>query len=230
MQPQEIFKRYEKKYLLEKEQYQRLQEALQDRMEIDQYGKHTICNIYFDTSNYELIRTSIDKPIYKEKLRLRSYGVPKEDDVVFVELKKKFDGIVYKRRVPMKLSEARRYLYQGKYPGKDSQILREVEYVRKHYHLVPEVYLAYERIALFGKENPDLRMTFDMDIRGRETNLDLAAGSYGDPIMKEGQVLMEVKIPEAMPVWMSEIFSELSIYPGSFSKYGEYYIQHILAC
>ena len=148
---QEVFKRYEKKYMLTREQYNQLMSSLITKMCPDSYGKHTICNIYFDTPDYQLIRTSLDKPVYKEKIRLRSYGVPKEDDTVFLELKKKYDGVVYKRRVPMTLREARNYLYKGIKPEKGSQILREIDYAYQFYQTKPMVYLAYERIAFCGK-------------------------------------------------------------------------------
>lgn len=225
---QEVFKRYEKKYMLTREQYNQLMSSLITKMCPDSYGKHTICNIYFDTPDYQLIRTSLEKPVYKEKIRLRSYGVPKEEDTVFLELKKKYDGVVYKRRVPMTLREARNYLYKGIRPEKDSQILREIDYAYQFYQAKPMVYLAYERIAFYGKENPDLRVTFDMNIRARRTDPDLARGTYGTLLLDEGKMLMEVKIPGAMPVWMSELFSELKIYPISFSKYGTYYKNYIL--
>lgn len=224
---QEVFKRYEKKYMISMEQYNELMSRMITKMNADQYGKHTICNIYFDTPDYSLIRRSLDKPVYKEKLRLRSYGIPEQEDTVFIELKKKFDGVVYKRRIPMLLHEARKYLYYGIVPEQDSQILQEVDYAMKLYEPKPKVYLAYERIAFYGKEDSELRVTFDMNIRAREHNLDLTKGSYGIPLLEKGMLLMEVKIPGAVPTWMSRVFSELAIYPISYSKYGTYYKEYI---
>lgn len=226
---QEVFKRYEKKYMLSLEQYHELISRMITRVEADRYGKHTICNIYFDTPDYRLIRQSLEKPVYKEKLRLRSYGVPGDEDMVFLELKKKYDGVVYKRRVEMPLKEARKYLYYGIHPENPGQILKEIDYACQLYEARPMVYLAYERIAFFGKENPDLRITFDMNIRARDYNLELNRGTYGIPLLDSGKMLMEVKIPGAMPVWMSGLFSELKIYPVSFSKYGAYYRDYIAA-
>lgn len=224
---QEVFKRYEKKYIISIEQYNELMSQMITRMSADQYGKHTISNIYFDTSGFDLIRTSLNKPTYKEKIRLRSYGQPAEDNSVFIELKKKFDGVVYKRRVPLPLKDARKYLYYGIKPEKDSQILREIDYSMNLYEPKPKVYLAYERIAFFGKEDPELRVTFDMNIRARENNLDLSKSSYGIPLLEKGMLLMEIKIPGAMPVWMSRMLSEIKIFPVSFSKYGTYYNKYI---
>ncbi|MGN0159257.1 MAG: polyphosphate polymerase domain-containing protein [Brotaphodocola sp.] len=225
---QEVFQRYEKKYMLTREQYNQLISNMITKMCPDSYGKHTICNIYFDTLDYQMIRTSMDKPVYKEKIRLRSYGVPNEGDTVFLELKKKYDGVVYKRRVPMTLGEARNYLSKGIKPEKDSQILREIDYAYQFYQARPMVYLAYDRIAFYGNENPELRVTFDMNLRARQFDLDLARGTYGTSLMEEGMMLMEVKIPGSMPMWMSELFSNLKIYPTTFSKYGTYYKNYIL--
>lgn len=135
---QDVFARYEKKYKLTLSQYAALRRWLQDRMEVDSYGLHTICNIYYDTPDFQLIRTSLEKPVYKEKLRLRSYGVPGGDTPVFVELKKKLDGVVYKRRVSLPLREAKRYLaYEGR-PDLDCQILREIDWALARYPLEPK--------------------------------------------------------------------------------------------
>ncbi|MCC8061349.1 MAG: polyphosphate polymerase domain-containing protein [Clostridiales bacterium] len=226
---QEIFERYEKKYRISMKQYQALIGQLLERMTADSYGKHTICNIYFDTPDYQMIRRSLDKPEYKEKLRLRSYGVPGEEDTVYLELKKKYEGIVYKRRAGLPLSEARKFLYYGIRPQKDSQILREIDYTLRFYEARPMAYIAYDRIAFFGKEDPDLRITFDMNIRGRSCDLDLSRSTYGTLFLGRGELLMEVKIPEAMPLWMSHLFAELEIYPTNFSKYGTYYQDYIAA-
>ncbi|MGL5436860.1 MAG: polyphosphate polymerase domain-containing protein [Lachnospiraceae bacterium] len=226
---QEVFRRYEKKYMITIEQYNDLMSQMITKMSADQYGKHTISNIYFDTPGFDLIRTSLSKPVYKEKIRLRSYGTPGEEDTVFIELKKKFDGVVYKRRIPMPLKDARKYLYYGIIPEGSSQILQEIDYAMNLYKPKPKVYLAYERIAFYGKEDPELRVTFDMNIRARENNLDLSKGTYGIPLLEKGKLLMEIKIPGVMPVWMSRLLSELEIFPVSYSKYGTYYKEYIAA-
>lgn len=225
---QDVFKRYEKKYMITMEQYHELIGRMMQKMSPDQYGKHTICNIYFDTPGYGIIRSSLEKPVYKEKIRLRSYGLPQEDDTVYIELKKKYDGVVYKRRVPMRLGDARKYLYYGIKPESEGQIFREIDYAVQFYRPKPAVYLAYERIAFFGKEDPELRVTFDMNIRARDYDLDLSKGSHGIRLLDNHQMLMEVKIPGAMPVWMSHLFAKLGIYPVSYSKYGTYYQAYIV--
>ena len=222
---QQVFKRYEKKYLLTAEQEKEFLKVIEGKMVMDKYGEHTICNIYFDDDRFSLIRESLEKPFYKEKLRLRTYGVPKDGDhQSFIEIKKKFDGVVYKRRIPLKLKDAEAYLYEGKRPKKDSQILHEIDWFMKvHAEVKPKVVLTYVRRAFYGTENKDFRMTIDRDITCRYNSLRLTDGVFGDKILEEGTSLLEIKIPGIMPLWMSEILSKLKVFPASFSKYGTYY-------
>ena len=224
MAAQTVFKRYEKKYLLTGAQEAAFLKAIDKKMAMDKYGEHTVCNIYFDTEDYDLIRNSIEHPIYKEKLRLRSYGVPEsEDSKVFLEIKKKYDGVVYKRRIQLKLKEAEDYLYSGIHPDNDTQIMREIDWFLKTNPVVPAVFLAYDRRAFAGIEEPDFRLTLDRNIRCRKDHLHLSDGADGGRILDEDLTLMEIKIPGVMPLWMAQILSELSIRPVSISKYGTYY-------
>ena len=166
----------------------------------------------------------MEKPLYKEKFRVRSYGVPAKTGSVFMEIKKKFDGIVYKRRVMSGVGETMEYLRGGEEPEvTDPQILQEIQWFRHNYDLVPKLFLAYDRLAFRDTEDPELRLTFDRNIRFRTENLDLTCGDYGVKLLPENQILMEVKIPGAAPVWLSHILSELNIFPISFSKYGKCY-------
>ncbi|SFR91920.1 polyphosphate polymerase domain-containing protein [Anaeromicropila populeti] len=223
-----VFQRVEKKYLLTEQKYKDFCDRISPYMEIDQYGKHTICNIYYDTDTYWLIRNSIEKPKYKEKIRLRSYGVPNESSKVFLEIKKKSKGIVYKRRIQLTLKEAENYLERGIKPGEDSQIFREIDYFVKFYHPEKKLYLAYDRIAMFGKEDPEIRLTVDQNIRSRQYDLSLSKGDYGDKLMEENAYLLEIKVANAFPMWLATILSELEIYPSSFSKYGNIYKKSII--
>lgn len=220
-----IFERVEKKYLLSNEQTARLTRALTEdgRMHTDQYGRHAIQNIYYDTPDFELIRTSLDRPAYKEKLRLRCYGVPDDGDTVFVELKKKFDGVVYKRRAPMTLREAELYLRGGPRPASDGQILHEIDYALNFYGASPSMYLAYERVALLATEDPAFRLTLDRNIRFRTQNLRLTGGAYGTPVLPQGTTLMEVKTGGALPLWFVRMLAQEAVYPTTFSKYGNAY-------
>ncbi|MDF2819851.1 MAG: hypothetical protein K0R15_292 [Clostridiales bacterium] len=221
---QGTFKRYEVKYLLSEKKYKLLKQRLQDKLEIDNFGKTIICNIYFDTPDNLLIRTSLEKPIYKEKLRLRSYGIPSEGDMVYVELKKKYNDVVYKRRIKMELPMAENYLYDSKPVSEPSQVKREIDWFINFYkELEPAMYISYNRIAMYGIEDPELRVTFDSNILWRKEELWLECGIWGNQLLEEGQRLMEIKIPGSMPLWLSHILDELEIYPTSFSKYGKGY-------
>ena len=225
---QEIFKRIEKKYLLSKQQYEAVKAGIAAHMQADRFSNYSISNIYFDTEDYRMISESLEQPAYKEKIRLRSYGTAKEDQQVFLELKKKYDGVVYKRRILLPLKEARAYLLHGVHPGTDSQIFREIDYAMRFYKPAPAVHLSYDREAFAGIEDPELRLTFDSNIRGRQYLMDLKYLGFGDPVLPDGKILMEVKIPGVMPLWMSRLFSENRVYPESFSKYGKYYQEYIL--
>ncbi len=225
-----VFERIEKKYGLTPIQYQFLQEALAPYMKPDEYGESTVCSVYFDTEQYDLIRRSIEKPSYKEKFRVRSYGVPSENSPVFLEIKKKYKKIVYKRREVLPLLDARRYLEQGIYPQKDSQILREIDYFLQLYHPVPKVYLAYDRVALCGStpESEGLRITFDTNIRSRTDHLCLSWGDKAEPLFSEPFYLMEVKCAAVFPLWLTHLLSQAEVFPTSFSKYGNVYRSRIL--
>lgn len=220
------FKRYEKKYLLTPAQYTAMLDGMSAYMRPDEFGSYTICNIYYDTDDFQLIRTSLEKPIYKEKLRMRSYGVPTDEGKVFVELKKKYDGVVYKRRVVMQAEEAVEYLDGEARPAQDSQICHEIDWFRSSYQPKAKVFIAYDRLAFAGIEDDELRITFDSNLRWRDTDLDLRKGDHGKLILPSDQTLMEIKIPGTAPVWLSHLLSTLGIYATSFSKYGACYKQN----
>ena len=223
---QSNFKRVEKKFILSQEQYDALRKRLEGIAEADEYGLTTIMNIYYDTPDYSLIRESLEKPVYKEKLRLRTYGVPGADSPAFVEIKKKYKGIVYKRRVSLSYREAARAIADRHLSREPSQISGEIEYfLRVHKGLVPSMVISYDRIAMKGICDPGLRITFDTNICWRKNNLDLEKGVRGIPVLQPGQHLMEVKIAGAMSIELARIFSELHIFSASFSKYGMAYVQ-----
>ncbi len=220
-----IFERVEKKYLLTPAQYAGLMRTLPEYMQQDQYGESTVCSLYFDTRDSLLIRRSTQKPPYKEKLRLRSYGVPGDNDPVFVEIKKKVGGVVYKRRVCLPAGEAMRCLREGRMPLSAGQIGSEIGYMLERYQLAPAVYLAYDRTAYAEiAPTPDaLRITIDRNIRSRESALDLRLGDEGTPLLEGGMRLMEIKTARAIPLWLCRTLSRYEIRPASFSKYGRVY-------
>ena len=224
---QSCFKRYEKKYLLTQEQYLAVKHGMAAFMKPDIHPIYTICNIYYDTEHYDLIRASLEMPVYKEKLRLRSYGVPDANDPVFVEIKKKFDGVVYKRRITMEAQDAIRYL-EGTKDGDGSQISREIDWFLKFYQPEPKVFIAYDREAYAAADGGELRITFDTALRVRSNNVDLRSGDDGVPLMNNNLILMEIKIPGTAPLWLAQLLSGNQIFSSSFSKYGTYYKQFVL--
>ena len=225
----DVFNRYEKKYLLDQATYEAIASQLCERMTLDVYnnevGFYTIGNLYFDTVDDTLIKKSLSKPIYKEKLRIRAYGVPELDSRVFLEIKKKVDGLVNKRRTSMTLSEAYAFVETGEIPPKkpyhNSQVIREIAYFLERYDLKPASYIAYDRKALFSG---DLRITFDTHIRSRREMLGLECGDFGKPVLEPGMWLMEVKASTAFPLWFVKLLSEYKINASSFSKYGWEYL------
>ena len=223
MADQAVFKRYELKYMLTIAQKEALLQVMAPYMALDKYGRTVIRNIYFDTDNYRLIRRSIEKPMYKEKLRIRSYRKAEKKDKVFVELKKKYDGVVYKRRISMPQQQAMDWICSG-IDAPDSQIGREIEYFRNYYTgLRPAVYLSYEREAYYCKDGSDFRVTFDDHIYARQDRLSLEEEADGQALLPKGMVLMEVKTSGAIPLWMVKYLSENKIFKTSFSKYGTAY-------
>ena len=221
---QTVFKRYELKYMLTTEQKERVLAAMTPYMKLDKYGRTTIRNLYFDTDTYLLIRRSIEKPTYKEKLRIRSYSKADADSTVFVELKKKFKHVVYKRRISLPEAEAVKWLSGEKHTDKHTQISNEIDYFMEHYGtLHPTVFLSYEREAYYSNDGSDFRVTFDDNILCREEDLSLQSDAYGTPILPEGKVLMEIKCSGGIPLWMTEVLSREKIYKTSFSKYGTAY-------
>ncbi|TCO70389.1 polyphosphate polymerase domain-containing protein [Marinisporobacter balticus] len=221
---QNIFKRYEVKYLLTKEQQQILLKIMRDYMHHDKFGKNTISNIYFDTPDKLLIRRSIEKPDYKEKLRVRSYGIANAYSTVFVEIKKKYKGVVYKRRMDMLEHTASNYLCEHIPLENPTQISKEIDYFMKLYqNIEPAVFLSYSREAFFSKTDSNFRITFDENILYRDDDLSLTSSIYGEPILPQGMVLMEVKTSLGMPIWLLNFLSQNKIYKTSFSKYGNAY-------
>ena len=229
MKNQMIFQRYELKYLLNFRQLQAVLEAMAPHMVPDEYSHSSIRNLYLDTPDFRLIRRSLERPVYKEKLRVRSYGRVGEQEPVFVELKKKYFSVVYKRRISLLQDQARACL-EGAQPWPDSQIGRELDYAMDFYKaLRPAVFLSYERDAYHGIQDPDFRVTFDTEIRYRQEELTLDSNTWGLSLLDPGQVLMELKVAGGLPVWMAHVLSQQGVFKTSFSKYGAAYQNILLA-
>lgn len=240
---QQLFKRYEKKYRLTQSQYTFIKEAMMPYMMADAYGKHLIQNIYYDSPQYDLIRQSIEKPLYKEKLRLRCYGEADATTVTYLEIKKKFKGIVYKRRIQLphliasayacgQLSQdqVKPYLDQSRL-DESLQVLCEIDWMIKRHQLKPTVYIGYEREAYQSRSAEDFRITFDSELTFRTSSLTLENDriclQHNENLTEEPLYLMEVKTPGNMPLWFTALLSAAQIFPASFSKYGHCYKAHL---
>ena len=221
---QNVFKRYELKYMLTTKQKEKVLDSMQEHMSLDKYGRTTIRNLYYDTDTYLLIRRSIEKPLYKEKIRIRSYSRTMSDSTVFVELKKKYKHVVYKRRISMPNNEATEWLSGVKQGVNNTQISNEIDYFLQFYGaLHPTVFLSYEREAYYCNNGSDFRVTFDDNILCRQNDLSLESEVYGESILPKGMVLMEIKCSGGVPLWMTQVLSRERIFKTPFSKYGTAY-------
>ena len=229
MSMKKVFQRKETKYLLNQTQFNKFFEELQAYMSVDQYGLHTIRSLYFDTADYQFIRHSMEKPKYKEKFRVRSYGMPTSESTVFLEIKKKMNGIVYKRRIPIRYDAYLFWLRTGGLAGDlaESQIGHEIAWLfSKHVDLAPKVLISYDRFSLFSEVEEEFRVTFDQNIcyQAKDANLDAARGKLVAP---ELYMLMEVKAMGAYPLWFVKLLTKHQIQKGSFSKYAQTYQHHL---
>ncbi len=226
----EVFNRYESKFKLNETTYLEIISEIDKHLECDEYSQnnsfYTISNIYYDTEDSYLIRTSLEKPTYKEKLRLRSYGQVKNNDIVFLEIKKKVAGLVNKRRIQLELQAAENFIKTKNIPNSaqiNLQVAKEIYYFLNRYQLKPTLYLSYERRAYFQKGNSDLRITFDKNIKARRHNLNLFHQCECYPILEENMYIMEVKSSTSIPLWLISVLSTKGVYKTSFSKYGTEY-------
>lgn len=221
---QMTFKRYELKYLLNKKEKEEILLAMKPHMKLDDYGRTVIRNIYFDTENFRLIRRSLEKPVYKEKLRIRSYKPVQITDPVFVEIKKKYKSVVYKRRLLLPEKTVMESFRTGEPLPVCSQIGDEIQYFREYYkNLQPSVFLSYEREAFHSLDGSDFRVTFDENILYRRNDISLGSEIYGHPLLGKQQTLMEIKTSGGIPLWMSETLTKHHLYKTSFSKHGSAY-------
>lgn len=224
-----VFKRYEIKYILTEEEYRALLPIISCHMHPDHFGNSTVRSLYFDTWDDRLIRRSMEKPVYKEKLRLRSYATADAEDGVFVELKKKYRHVVYKRRLFLSYGTAMEWLSGKTEAPFSTQIAREISYFLSYYGpLRPAMLLFYDREAFVGEEGDGLRLTLDRNVLAKTEGLSLSEQVSGTPLLEEGRVLMEVKCNGGMPLWLVRALSERGIYKTSFSKYGTAYTGLVL--
>ena len=221
--PTLVMKRYELKYLISREQEAYFRKRLEGYMQVDRFGLTSIASLYYDTPEYRLICASLENPLFKEKMRLRSYGLATDSSPVFLELKRKAYGVVYKRRVQSTIPLVGKFFAGEGDICAGGQINREITYFRDYYgSLAPACLIIYDRTAFFQPEG-DLRLTIDNNPRYRTRDLDLRVSMEGISLLPEGYSVLEIKVQEAMPLWLAKILDEGKIYKGSFSKYGAAY-------
>ena len=224
---QSIFKRYEKKYLITVEQSIILQQIMSQYMVPDQHDEYLVQNLYYDTDRWDIVQTSINKPLYKEKMRLRCYGEAHHKSEFYLELKKKYKGIVYKRRITIPAQSLVNSSVHTVVSETQSQISRELDFYFRENEIAEKIYISYQRIAFVGKEAKELRVTFDADIRFRLGDLIFSNSTDGQHILSEDKMIMEIKTPVGMPLWMASALTENNIFPTAFSKFGICYTEHI---
>lgn len=224
-----IFRRVEQKYLITSEQYNALMEALGDKLVKDEYFYNDIYNLYLDAPDHRLIIQSIEKPMYKEKFRVRSYGLAEnEDSKVYLEIKKKFDGTSHKRRISMTLGEFYKYMEKGNRPKNANPItLAELDYDFEKYNLQPSILINYERYSYYFRGNKDLRVTFDHNVKYRVKKPDLTNGDDMHHIIDKDMYIMEIKSLDSLPIKLSQLLAKLKIYPRGFSKPKNAYLKSL---
>lgn len=207
---------------------------LLEYMELDPYclngNEYRIYSIYYDTVNHDVIRQNSSKPVYKEKMRLRSYYDRKDpEDKIWMEIKKKSEKVGNKRRIKLKIKEVEPFVNEGILPQtKDylsAQVAKELQYYFKMNKVAPALYVQYDRLALFGKEDKSFRMTFDRNVRTRRSNFQFGESDIDEPLLPDNTYIMEIKILGAMPLWLTALLSEHQLFSHGFSKYGVKYKQ-----
>ena len=218
---QTVFSRNEKKYQLTLTQASQLIDSLAKNMKSDEYGTYWVQNLYYDTDNWDIINTSMEKPLYKEKMRMRCYGTPETTDRIFLELKKKYAGVVYKRRVAIAPSDIAKYDINKILANDNSQIAKELAYHIQQNDVAEKFFLSYHRQAFAGIAGKDdgLRITIDSDISYRLDKLYFAQPTMGCYELNPNIFLLEIKTPLGIPLWLTRLLCELEIYATSFSKY-----------
>ena len=222
------FRRVEKKYIVTEEQKNALLRVLLAHMDFDPYCQnektYTIHNVYYDTSDDLLIRKSLQSPEYKEKIRVRKYTGMNN---YFLEVKKKYNGVVGKRRITLSGDELDSFINDNVEPVRNSfaeqQAVKEIGWVLKRYKLIPKVYLSYDRLALFDKTNSELRITFDNNIHTNRDNPSFECVDYEDNLLDKDKYILEIKYVSNYPLWLARALNECLIRPKSFSKYGTEY-------
>lgn len=217
-------KRVEKKYIIQNDVLKDLLKDLEPYLVADKYKHSTITNLYFDTDDYEIIRRSIAATNFKEKFRIRSYSPePVLDSQVFMEIKSKNDGVVYKERFQTTLFSAINFL-NGVEDIEDKAFADNMEiFMGKYPTMKPKMYIYYDRLSMKAKDSNKVRLTVDSNLTYRDINLDDLTNKSGKALLDSNYSIVEIKLNQEMPEWLEEVLENHQIEKGSFSKYGTAY-------
>ncbi len=239
----DVFERKEMKYRLCATQLESLISAFETRLLPDERGITLVRSLYFDTPAHDLIARSMESPLYKEKLRLRVYGQASEPGTpAFLEIKKKFKGIVYKRRVLVSIGAAHLIIEGASlsealaaHPLNDEalaaealtphreQIAREIAFfIQRHDARRPSILTQCERQA-FTSSDGDLRVTIDRNLSYKANPQSIADTHFAIPLIPQTEAVMELKCTHALPLWLAGELSAVCAYKQSFSKCGTAY-------
>lgn len=224
--------RTEKKYLADRSVIDSFIAGISPHMAEDLYFRQRIHNVYFDNDNNEVIRHSLEKQEFKEKLRLRGYEIKgRLCPYVYLELKKKFKGVVYKRRLMLPPEEGRKVLSGTREEVYallgESPVGQEIRAYMERTGCYPKQYLSYERFSYRGKDDGELRITIDTGLKSRESSLSLGAAAEDESYWEEQKYIIEIKATSGMPLWLVHLLTSLGLYPVSFSKYGKIYLKKL---
>lgn len=224
----DTFRRSELKYLCSDEEAEQFYRKIQEHIHPDLYYQYTVHSVYLDNDQNMFAIYSLNHPKYKAKLRLRSYSNPLKDDIVYLELKKKWNGIVYKNRIELTYRQAMDYLDYNVSLSVSNGTTREIDYLLKYANPEQRVTLLYDRTCWQGKDEEDLRITFDRRIRYRMNDISLVETGLEKELLKN-QVMMEIKAEYRYPLWLVHALREMNFKPVSFSKYGNVYRRNFTA-
>jgi len=218
-----IITRQEVKYLISRASHDALLRDLANHLVPNKFFAQTIHNVYFDNDTNDLILRSIEKKEFKDKLRLRAYHMDGELGNPLIELKKKYKGTSYKRRIKLTIEQARD-LINGGALNHTGQIADEMRFLIARTGCTPKMYIGYDRASYDVVGHDDLRITFDSNVRCRTTNLDFAPNPADKNIIDADHYILEIKAADTFPLWLTDALTRNGIFPQSFSKYARAFV------
>jgi len=224
------FNRFELKYLLTSEQAAHFENKIQGYLHPDTYGrggKYRLSSLYYDSSKYHFYWEKIEGIKFRRKLRIRHYesSEPLTDQTkVFVEIKQRLDRVTQKRRLRLAYQDALELCSGKSIPEillpEERSIAEEIHEMVLRYNLEPTSVVSYFRKAYLGTDYDEgLRVTFDTDLHYRTHDLDLRSKAKGESLLALHHVIMEIKVNERVPYWLTEFVGESNLKLIRVSKY-----------